>query len=230
MSTQKPSAAPKPRHVPGKRPGKKGGKRDENRRQRVSDLCHAGISLMLGKGIEAVTVDEIARAAGVAKGSFYRYFKDKSELVETMLEPMGSALRGAFDTCHAGVSAAEDDAGLLAGYLAFGVELQRVLMTFPREILLYLQECRAPRGGARDTVRTIADEVADRSIALTEIARQRGLLSVFDPRVSALTVIGAVERMLFEVLTGKYIGSPQAAAEGFVALVMDGMRPRRSGD
>src|SRR5210317_2345369 len=63
---------------PVERPGAVGGKRDLNRRQRVQDLIDAGLSLFLERGIEAVTIDEVARKAGMAKGNFYRYFRDKA--------------------------------------------------------------------------------------------------------------------------------------------------------
>ena len=36
--------------------------------------------LFLERGIETVTIDEITREAGVAKGSFYRYFDDKKQI------------------------------------------------------------------------------------------------------------------------------------------------------
>ena len=37
---------------------------------------------------EAVTIDEVAREAGMAKGNFYRYFRDKADLVEAVIEPV----------------------------------------------------------------------------------------------------------------------------------------------
>ncbi|MFA9471265.1 MAG: helix-turn-helix domain-containing protein, partial [Deltaproteobacteria bacterium] len=75
---------------PVERPGAFGGKRDINRRKRVQDLIEAGLSLFLERGIEAVTIDEVAREAGMAKGNFYRYFRDKADLVEAVIEPVAS--------------------------------------------------------------------------------------------------------------------------------------------
>ena len=40
----------------------------------------------LERGIESVSIDDITREAGVAKGSFYRYFADKDALVGAVIE------------------------------------------------------------------------------------------------------------------------------------------------
>ncbi|HEU4425780.1 MAG TPA: TetR family transcriptional regulator [Pilimelia sp.] len=45
------------------------------------DLTAAAISLFLAKGYEETTVDEIAEAAGVARRTFFRYFRTKDDAV-----------------------------------------------------------------------------------------------------------------------------------------------------
>ena len=71
--------------VPKERPGKPGGRRDQNRRERVKALSDAAISLFLERGTESSTIDDITKAAGVSKGSFYRYFESKHELVLSLI-------------------------------------------------------------------------------------------------------------------------------------------------
>ncbi|MFT5430710.1 MAG: AcrR family transcriptional regulator [Myxococcota bacterium] len=215
---------PKPPRIPTERPGKPGGKRDENRRRKVRQLCDAGLGLMLGLGVEAVTVEQIAKNAGVAKGSFYRYFEDKEELVGALIEPLGHGIRGAFDACDEAIGTDNNDGPIDATYGQLAGALEEVLLAFPREILLYLQECRGPRVGARIPIRRLADVVSGRSIDLTRAAQQRRVLREFPPKISALTVVGAAERLLFEVLSGGNVGAPREAAEQLIALVMDGLR------
>ncbi|HEY3366547.1 MAG TPA: TetR/AcrR family transcriptional regulator [Symbiobacteriaceae bacterium] len=43
-------------------------------------LVHTGLKLIAANGFEATSVDEITTAAGVAKGTFYNYFKTKEDL------------------------------------------------------------------------------------------------------------------------------------------------------
>ncbi len=219
------STVPAPRRVPQKRPGQKGGKRDENRKARIKSLTQGALGLMLAQGIESVTVDEIVKTAGMAKGSFYRYFEGKPELIEAIVEPLALSLRRTLADAENNINRAENEAALLMAYAAMGAGLQQTLATFPREILLYLQECRAPRTEARAAVRDLADELAAGAVTLTDTARERGLLKGVASRVSALTVVGAVERMLFEVLSGGDLGAnPQQVAITLITLIMDGLR------
>ena len=135
MSTpRREDVAPKPRRVPQKRPGRVGGKRDENRKKRVRELCTAALNLMLKKGIDSVTVDEIVQEANVAKGSFYRYFTGKPELMESMFEPVRTHLVSAFEEGQAAIEAAETDTALLAAYGGISKSLTGTLMLCPREI------------------------------------------------------------------------------------------------
>src|SRR4051794_12198344 len=74
------------------RPGPIGGKRDENRRQKNKDLQAAALELFLRKGIEGTTIDDIVERAGVAKGSFYRYFNDKDALARALVHDLRTGL------------------------------------------------------------------------------------------------------------------------------------------
>src|SRR3954465_13165898 len=79
-----------------KRPGQPGGVRATNRREKERVLLDAALLLFLARGVEGVSVDDITRAAGVAKGSFYRYFKDQEALVEALVEPTRAMVLEAF--------------------------------------------------------------------------------------------------------------------------------------
>lgn len=49
--------------------------------ERREDFLDAAQDLFLGEGYEATSVERITRAAGVAKGTFYLYFRSKEELL-----------------------------------------------------------------------------------------------------------------------------------------------------
>ncbi len=52
--------------------------------RRRGDLLDAAAALFAAHGIEATSVAAIAEAAGVAKGSFYRYFASREELLAAL--------------------------------------------------------------------------------------------------------------------------------------------------
>jgi AcrR family transcriptional regulator len=51
-----------------------------------SDWVHAALRSLASHGIEAVRVERLSKDLGVTKGSFYWHFKDRNDLLATMLE------------------------------------------------------------------------------------------------------------------------------------------------
>lgn len=56
-------------------------KRPESRRQ---ELLDAALKMFVERGVSAPTVADITEAAGAAKGTFYRYFESKDDLVAAL--------------------------------------------------------------------------------------------------------------------------------------------------
>ena len=56
------------------------GKVDENKHQKMDALFQSAYDLFLNQGIEKTSISDIAKKAGVAKGTFYLYFADKYEI------------------------------------------------------------------------------------------------------------------------------------------------------
>lgn len=213
-----------PERLPPERPGQPGGKRDRNRRARTEALASAGLRLFLERGVDAVTIDDIAKEAGTAKGNFYRYFTDKGDLVEGVLAPLATRVREAMERCEEELERAVDDASLFRAYQALALTLIPVTVEHPDVVRLYLQESRAPSAGARAPIRALADEIRERAIALTEFAVDHQLLRIPDSRVSALAVIGAIEQLAFTVLSGQLELPPDQIAGTLISLVLSGIR------
>ncbi len=61
-------------------------------------------------------------------------------------------------------------------------------------------------------------QLVDAVVDLTELAKARGLIDVREPRLVCLVILGAVERVLYEVLLGTDLGDPRAAADRVAEL------------
>lgn len=215
-----------PGRVPSQRPGKSGGKRDRNRQERTQVLCDAALGEFLARGIERVTVDEITKAAGVAKGSFYRYFEDKEQVVDALFQPLGAELAEIFRRCRERLSEAKTADDINQAYGDFSVEMGAMILRDPRVVRLYLQECRGPKEGARAPIVEIYEQVSAGAVDITRAARQSGLLRDLPPQLTALAVVGAVEGLLLRYLDGVDFGDPAEATRALVSMVLDGVRMR----
>lgn len=209
---------------PLERPGAVGGKRDLNRRKRVQDLVEAGLSLFLARGIEAVTIDEVAREAGMAKGNFYRYFRDKADLVEAVIEPVAATTQQAVQTCHDQLGRAADKDQAAAAYAELGKRLVGALAMHPDAMCLYLQERRAPATTARQAIADLALDLDNRAIALSQIAADQNLVIVSDPRVSAIAVLGAVEALALAAVKKQVEMDPVETTRSLISLVLEGLQ------
>jgi AcrR family transcriptional regulator len=209
---------------PVERPGAFGGKRDINRRKRVQDLIDAGLSLFLERGIEAVTIDDVAREAGMAKGNFYRYFRDKADLVEAVIEPVAGTTREAVQECDAKLREARGRDDAVAAYGRLGNRLVGALAMHPDAMCLYLQERRAPATTARQAISDLATDLDHRAMTLSQVAVDRQLVTISDPRVSAIAVLGAVEALALASVRNQVKMDPVETTKSLIAIVLDGLQ------
>ena len=78
------------------RRGKAAGPRAARRGERREAIVAAALDEFSARGFAATRLDDVARRAGVAKGTIYLYFRDKEslfqELVRTMVRPIVGAI------------------------------------------------------------------------------------------------------------------------------------------
>jgi AcrR family transcriptional regulator len=209
---------------PVERPGAFGGKRDINRRKRVQDLTNAGLLLFLERGIEAVTIDDVAREAGMAKGNFYRYFRDKADLVEAVIEPVAGTTREAVQACDDQLRQADSRDEAVSAYVELGNRLVGALAMHPDAMCLYLQERRAPATTARQAIADLATDLDRRAMTLSQVAVDRQLVAVSDPRVSAVAVLGAVEALALASVRNQIQMDPVKTTKSLISIVLEGLQ------
>jgi AcrR family transcriptional regulator len=57
---------------------------------RRSEILQSALQLFREEGFEKVTVESIAKKSGIAKGSFYNYFKSKEDVYEAVVSSVAS--------------------------------------------------------------------------------------------------------------------------------------------
>ena len=211
---------------PPTRPGQPGGKRDQVRRARTEQLCGAALHLFLEQGLETTTIDEITQEAGVSKGSFYRYFKDKEALVRHLFAPLHQEVDDAMRTCTQSIRGAPDAAQAYVAYVQVGVALAGILSRHRSVLLLYLRESRSAAIGSRRPIAELGAIINQHAVEMTDVAHEQKVLRPFPHKLSALAVVGASEKILLTLLEGEELGELFELPSLLTSMVMDGLRPR----
>lgn len=68
------------------------GKLELNKKQKKESLLESAFTLFTTKGIQKTSISDIAEKSGVAKGTFYLYFRDKYDLRNMLISHKASQL------------------------------------------------------------------------------------------------------------------------------------------
>ena len=69
-----------------------GAKTEQNKQQKRTALLNSAFSLFNVKGLQKTSVSDIVEEAGVAKGTFYLYFRDKNDIRNKLISHKASQL------------------------------------------------------------------------------------------------------------------------------------------
>ena len=147
----------------------------EKRARTRAQIVEAGLVLLAERPPEALTVDAIVEAAGVAKGTFYYHFQSVEELVAAV----GASLADSFDELLAPSRLGEPDP-IVRMSLAFTKFLEKAIND-PRWGRLVVRSAQVP--AALDGIREHLE--ADLAEAIAQ-----GRLAIQDVELSADIVIG----------------------------------------
>lgn len=112
---------------------------EETRRE----VLRAAIELAGSAPFKDLTIDEIARAAGVSRPAFYQYFRDKGELLLAAVEEVSRALYDEADSWWNGEGPPEELVrGAIGGVAAVWAENARLLRV-ATEVSTYDEEVRS---------------------------------------------------------------------------------------
>lgn len=191
---------------------------------RPREICAAALEVFAEKGFAAAKLDEIARRAGVSKGTLYLYFKDKEQLfravVRDSIAPNVAAITSAISAMDAPF------ADVVRMFLA-GFAEREARLPLGAVAKMVIGESR----NFPELARVWHDEVASKAIgalaAAIERAQQRGEVRNGDPRLFAFSlmgpmVLGALWRATLVPAGGEPLDLP-ALARQHADTVLEGL-------
>jgi AcrR family transcriptional regulator len=166
---------------------------------RRAELLAAARTLFSERGYHETTVEDITRAAGVAKGTYYLYFQEKREIFLAIIGELLDAIKAV------GASVAEAPAGSNPMDLLSRAELaaDRLVDLVQENGAIARLVWRESMGMDRALEAMLRDfyrETAEIEAKNIRLAQSLGLLRDCDPLLTAFAHIGMVERVLFTML------------------------------
>ena len=154
---------------------------------RPREICAAALEVFTEKGFAAAKLDEIARRAGVSKGTLYLYFKDKEELFRAVVR----------DTVSPNIDHLRD--AIMAAGLPFAqivpmflTRLSSVAATMPLGSVVKM--VIGESGNFPELARVWQEQVVSKALGimveLIERAQEKGEVRSGDPRFHAFTLMG----------------------------------------
>ncbi len=187
---------------------------------RTREILAAAKRLLEQEGIDALTMDEIAQAAGVAKGTLYLYFQSKDELIQALLSQVAEAIIGDLEVILAKTDIPQDKLRQVVVLLLNYAEQESAL--FP----LYLRELvrfKAGRGGGLTSLQELEEHIV---ALITQIfadgITQRQFIPA-DPRLLAFLLKGILRAVGYYAMTQDKPNLNQEALPVVLILLFSGI-------
>jgi len=191
-------------------------------------ILHAAVRVFAEKGYHGCRIADVARAAHVAYGLVYHYFRNKEELLASVFAEQWAILLNALRAIDQGPGTSVEK---IAGICAFAIDVYKTAPAAVR--VLMLEVTRSPNamhaGSTRETFQSAVQIIADvvrKGQAAGELEPDR------DAVVSATAILGAIEMTLSGLVIGVVGGTGPSDAEiervkkTVIDLVLAGVRKR----
>ncbi|MQT11588.1 TetR/AcrR family transcriptional regulator [Segnochrobactrum spirostomi] len=155
--------------------------------ERRDDLLRAAERLFLAKGVAATTIDDVTRAAGIAKGTFYLHFASKADVLDALRDGFVRTVSGRIAGA-VGHRSADDWTGRLQAWSDAFVEAYLDLLAL--HDLVFVEAPPASRAGLSKN--PLIDDLA----RLLAAGDEAGAWRAVSPAFTAAFLFGALHGLV----------------------------------
>ena len=204
-------------------------RREREKLSRRKEILQAAWEVFASKDYDSATVDEIAEAAELSKGTLYLYFQNKADLFFSTLE-MG--IERVFSIVHEVVSSNDDPVNGLK-------EMIKHLLYFFEENegffkILFSErshfDLRAEVEEIREFKKRMMDMASDGFKVISDYVQHgidMGVLRQVDPGDVAFLLMEIIRGFAFAMMHGPVNLRPSGRAESISSILLDGIRERK---
>ena len=185
-------------------------------------ITQAAAEVFASKGFQGASVDDIAAAAGVSKGSLYSYFKNKEELFYATFQAFQAQL---LLECEATMAKEQSASSKLQACLMLSVEsLHGHIELFPLTLELW---AAASSGSARERFAAVMEalyrEFRGMTAGLINIGKASGeFRQDVDAEAVAAWVVGGLDGMMLQYWFDQSL-DVRRWTENYLAMVLRGI-------
>ena len=176
-------------------------------------LLKAGEIAFSERGYHATSISEICERAGLANGTFYRYFENKDDIFATLVERLEQALCDCIDRAGNEVERADD--ALLRAY-------RDVLCYVGRERALY-RVGRSAESMEMGIHRHFRANLAQALARIIQRGIQSAVLRPVNPEVCAYMLLGIIEFAVMRYILWEPGSLSEAELQTFDNLILHGI-------
>lgn len=155
--------------------------------ERPREICAAALGVFAEKGFAAAKLEEIARRAGVSKGTLYLYFPDKAELFRAVVR---DAIAPNVEAITSSIGSLEAPIADVIGMFLVGFAEREARLPIGAVAKIVIGESR----NFPELARVWHDEIAAKAISalagIIERAQRRNEIRPGDPRLYAFSLVG----------------------------------------
>lgn len=160
-------------------------KRSKIRRQQIIDIIRNIIS---SKGIEHVTISEIASRIGTTKTAIYRHFKNKQDILSLLIDNIEETLMKALDEAMTSEDPIQNLKNLLLAHLTYARERRETSFI----VIMGVMQFSDPL--IRQKISKLIQKYLQKIQKILSVAIKLGLVkNDINPRISAIAFLGLIQ-------------------------------------
>ncbi|MCC7530743.1 MAG: TetR/AcrR family transcriptional regulator [Candidatus Melainabacteria bacterium] len=202
------------------------GRREEKREATRQDILTAARALILKKGYDATSVDDLALAANVAKGTFYYHFNSKDELLhalqDVVIDEFAAQARQKLDQGNSPLQVLSEFVSEMARWNEANSDLSRAV--FAEKFSRFSQNAHGSHCSMEEKKRKFVGLI----IELIALAQKAGEIRADVAADDLVRVI--LPPIMYTTATWLFNpeGSLSERLERSLTLVLEGVRPQRT--
>lgn len=198
-----------------------GVRRNEHAKATKAKLYAAGQKLFLTRPYDEVTVSEIVRAAGVAKGSFYVHFRSKAEMILSLIADYTSSVDTDYSETLRTIPDSTSTPDALLGFIGRIAEV--LVGTIGVDMMRLLYRLQLTEEFSKTTVVDYGRDLYVMVRKLIERGISRGEFRTADPVETAKQMIAAYRGLTYEWCVRSPAFDLKAEATAHFRLLISGL-------